>query len=286
MQKTSALYNSILSGTPNWYETKLVIDDVGEFSEADLFSMETRIDMFQETPTIGNAVSGEISVSMISPTAEIPLMAVLRPYVRICGMALKSSEVTIEDDTLSSDYASYDAQTETIVFGSGSTAIVSGETLSFPVDAEEYGESEWLPQGVFFVDTRETSNNDNGLDVLNIHGFDAMLKTEQQYSSNAVVGDDYDIKYVNAIAQAIGVEVDTRTWDIMGAGTIIPFPVGYTMREILGFIASSYIGCFIITDEGKLRLVSLTSMPAETNLLIDNVGDVLVFGEDAILLNA
>ena len=72
----------------------------------------------------------------------------------------------------------------------------------------------------------------------------------------------------------------------MGVGTVIPFPVGYTMREVLGFIASMYIGCFIITDEGKLRLVALNGLPTETNLLIDSVGDVLLFGGDAILLSA
>lgn len=286
MQKTSALYNSILAGTPNWYETKLVIDDVGEFSEADLFSIDTKIDMFQNTPTIGNAVSGEISVSMLAPSTTIPIMAVLRPYVRICGMALKSSTVTIDDKTLIPNVASYNSGTKTVVLGSETGATVSGEVLSFPVDSEEYGESEWIPQGVFFVDTRETTQNENGLNVLTVHGFDAMLKTEQQYSSNTVIGDDYDTKYVTAIAQAIGVDVDTRTWDIMGAGTIIPFPVGYTMREILGFIASMYVGCFIITDTGALRLVAINGLPVETNLLIDTVGDVLVFGEDAILLNA
>lgn len=285
MQTTSALYNSILASQKNWYEVKLEIDGVGTFYEPDLISIDTDLYMFDQYPTIGNAVAGEIEVDMFHPTTDISIMAVLHPYVRICGMALKSSEVTIEDETLSDDYASYDSLTETVVFGSGSSATVSGDTLSFPVDSEEYGESEWLPQGVFFVDTRETSQNENGLDVLNIHGFDAMLKTEQQYASNTVVGDDYDTKFVTAIANAIGVSVDERTWEIMGVGTVIPFPVGYTMREILGFIASTYVGCFIITDTGELRLVSLNGLPAETNLLIDTVGDVLLFGGDAILLS-
>lgn len=284
MQKTSALYNSILATSNNWYETKLVIEGVGTFYELELFSMRTAIEMFSKVPTIGKAVSAEIEISMLNPTTAIPTMAVLRPYIRICGMARKSSEVEIEDETLIPEDASY--ANETITLGPESSATVSGETLSFPVDSEEYGESEWLPQGVFYVDTREVTDKQNGLDVLTIHGFDAMLKTEQEYSSNSAVGDDYDTKYVAAIAQAIGVDVDDRTWEIMGVGTVIPFPAGYTMREILGFIASAYVGCFIITDEGKLRLVSLNGLPAETNLLIDDIGDVLVFGEDAILLSA
>jgi hypothetical protein len=43
-----------------------------------------------------------------------------------------------------------------------------------------------------------------------------------------------------------------------------------------------YAGCFIITEVGQLRLVSLLELPPETNLLIDNVGDYIVFGSDRI----
>ena len=39
---------------------------------------------------------------------------------------------------------------------------------------------------------------------------------------------------------------------------------------------------FIITEVGQLRLVSLLELPPETNLLIDNVGDYIVFGTDRI----
>lgn len=282
MQNVSALYRSIMADLNHWFETQLVIDNVGTYGESDLISISTNLAMFSGTPEIGKAVSGEIDVEMLMPNKTIPTMARLRPQVRACGMASVSGAVAITGEKISSTYFSRSG--EVITVASGAEATVSGETLSFPVTSTQSASSEWLPQGIFYIDTRETTQNNDGLPVLKIHGYDAMLKTEQIYSSNAAVGDDYDRAYVTAIASAIGVSVDERTWEIMGTGTMIPFPVGYSMREILGCIAATYVGCFVMTDEGKLRLIALTDLPTETNLLIDEVGDVLVFGEDSILI--
>ena len=144
-------------------------------------------------------------------------------------------------------------------------------------------QSEWLPQGVYYIDTRERTHNDDGLDVLTIHGYDAMLKAEQTYNGR-ITGDSVDIDMVNEIAYQIGVDVDPRTTALMTAAFTIPFPAGYTYREILGYIASMYVGCFIMTDEGKLRLVSMLELPEETNYLIDQIGDPITFGGDRILV--
>lgn len=145
-------------------------------------------------------------------------------------------------------------------------------------------QSEWLPQGVFFIDTRERTQNDNGLDVLTIHGYDAMLKAEQYFFSDTITGDSTDVQMVSAIASQMGVEVDERTYPLMTHAYIVPLPTGYTCREVLGYIAAMYAGCFIISDTGKLRLVSMTDMPEETNYLIDNNGDAITFGGDRILV--
>lgn len=281
MQSVSALYRSILANE-HYFETRLIIDNVATFGEGDLFSISTNLMMFSSTPVIGKAVSGEIEVRMAMPNNTIPVMARLRPQVRVCGQASVSDAVTITGEKISSQY--FTRSSEKITVASGADATVSGEVLSFPVTSTVFSRSEWLPQGVFFIDTRETTQNSDGLPVLTIHGYDAMLKTEQIYTSNAAVGDDYDTAYVSAIASAIGVSVDDRTWQIMGTGTMIPFPVGYSMREILGYIAATYVGCFVMTDDGKLRLVSLPDIPVETNLLIDEIGDVITFGGDAILI--
>ena len=282
MQNTSATYDRILAGTDYSYETRLVIDGVGTYGESDLMSISTSIEMFQEDPEVGKAIASEINVSMLNPSATIPTMAKLRPQVRSKGYAPKSSKVTITGENLISSYATYSS--ENITFSSSSGATVAGENLSFAADTTEYLESEWLAQGVYFIDTRDVTQNNNGLDILTLHGFDAMLKTEQMYSSNSAVGDDLDIAYVRAIASAIGVSVDPRTWEIMQTGYMIPFPLGYTMREILGYIASSYVGCFIISDTGQLRLVAFENIVAETRYLIDSAGDAITFGGDRILV--
>lgn len=149
-------------------------------------------------------------------------------------------------------------------------------------DAER--QSEWIKQGVYYIDTREKSQNGNGLDVLTIHGYDAMLKAEQPFQSGTITGNSTDVEMVNAIASILGVEVDTRTYALMTHSYTIPLPTGYTCREVLGYIASMYVGCFIISDEGKLRLVSMLELPPETNYLIDDSGNTISFGDVRILL--
>ena len=282
MQNVSANYKRAAKAFDLFYLQRLIIDGAGTYEDDKIVSCDTNLQMFAGTPQIGKAVAGEIRVSVLNPTGTIPVMARLQLYTKACGTAAKSSTVTMTGSELASDHATY--SDGNITFDAQSGAEVVAENLIFAADSTEYVESEWLPQGVFFIDTREVTANQDGLDVLTIHGYDAMLKTEQEYASNETVGDNYDTAYVRAIANAIGVEVDDRTWELMGTGYIVPFPLGYTMREILGYIAASYVGCFVMTDEGKLRLVSMTDLPAETNLLIDSVGDVILVGGDSILI--
>ena len=232
MQSTSALYQTIIAGD-HWFETRLIIDGVGTYGETDLFAMYTTHEMFHNSPTIGSAVAGEITVKMVYPQdVTIPAMAKLLPQVRACNATQQS---------------------------------------------------EWISQGVYYIDTRERTVTDYGESVLELHGYDAMLKAEQMYNGR-ITGDSTDIQMVNEIAYQMGVSVDSRTTALMTAAYTIPLPTGYSYREVLGYIASMYVGCFIITDEGKLRLVSITELPPETNYLIDEQGDAITFGGDRILV--
>ena len=143
--------------------------------------------------------------------------------------------------------------------------------------------SEWIPQGVFFIDTREYSQNEDGLDVMTIHGFDAMLKAEKLYAGR-ITGNSTDTQMVAEIAYQMGVSVDSRTNALMNKSYTIPLPTSYTYREVLGYIASMYVGNFIMSDEGKLRLVTMLELPGETNYLISHLGDAITFGGDRILV--
>ena len=143
-------------------------------------------------------------------------------------------------------------------------------------------QSEWLQQGVFYIDTRETTVSYDGLQILTLHGFDAMLMTEQEYSSTSIDWPATDINVVREIASKIGVTIDSRTEALMTGGYTYPLPTGYTLREMLGYIAAAYLGCFIITETGQLRLVSLLELPSDTALLVDSIGDYITFGGDRI----
>lgn len=233
MQETSQLYKDILASENHWFETRLVIDGVGEFYEDEIFSLETSTEMFSGSPSVGTAVAGEIDFSMLLPSQDIPIMAALRPQVRVCNAT---------------------------------------------------HQSEWLNQGIFFIDTRERTKDGNGLDVLTVHGFDAMMKAEQPFQSNTITGDSTDTDMVDEIASILGVEVDPRTYDIMTNGYTVPLPTGYSCREVLGFIGAMYVGSFVMTEEGKLRLVSILELPPETNYLITEEAENITFGGDRILV--
>lgn len=141
-------------------------------------------------------------------------------------------------------------------------------------------QSEWIPKGTFFIDTRDEGNG-----VLSIDAFDPMLKCDQSFTTSGEQGTwpRTDITVVNQICSRIGVTLDSRTAEIITAGYTIQYPGfgegAYSMREILGFIGSMYAGNWIITDENKLRLLVLGDMPDDTtNLLITEYGEYIVMG--------
>ena len=152
--------------------------------------------------------------------------------------------------------------------------------------------SEWIPQGVFYIDTRETTHNDNGLDILTIHCYDAMLKAETDYPSTSTSFPKSDVNVVKEIAKTMGLQssitatsgIDPRTLTLMNKNYQIGLPVGYSMREVLGNIAAMYAGNWIMNYEGKLRLITLTELPSETNYLIDSAYYAITFGGDRILV--
>ena len=282
MQTTSALYKQILANQNHWFETKLLIVGVGEFDETQLFSISTNIEMFQNSPTIGTASAGEIEVKMLNPAEPIPTMATLIPYVRAVGLAPTGGSAELDNDILSSEGASI--SNDILVFAEGTAVINESDIVEFLATDYEESYSEWIQQGVYFVDTREVIKSESNVDVLVLHGYDAMLKAEQMFVSSTILGNSVDIDMVNEIARIMGVAVDERTTALMTMGYTIPLPTGYTLREVLGYIASMYVGGFIITDVGKLRLVSVLEMPEETNFLINQDYDYITFGGYRIIV--
>lgn len=146
--------------------------------------------------------------------------------------------------------------------------------------------SEWILKGVFFFSTRKT---DRITGVLSVHGYDAMLKAEETWLDSSYDAKTWPMPAATAVADIaarIGVAVDSRT--VLDAAFPVQYPVDdkgdMTMREALGRIAVANAGNWTITDEGKLLLVGLNSMPAETHYLITETGRAITFGGVRILV--
>lgn len=142
--------------------------------------------------------------------------------------------------------------------------------------------SEWVAQGVYNVDKR-SYNKQTG--VLTLHGYDKMLTTEQWYTGASDASTDITI--VNRICTQVGIELDSETAALFaasGRSYVIAAPADYTCRELLQTIAGCYGGNWMMTAVGKLRLVLLDSIPAETNYLVDGAGNAITFGGDRILV--
>lgn len=116
--------------------------------------------------------------------------------------------------------------------------------------------SEWIPKGVFFIDTRQPDDAD---EFLAIHGYDAMLKGEQPLVDQSIGETGIWPQPMSAVASAcaakMGVEIDSRT--VIRSDYTIGYPTDYTCRELLRHIAAAHGGNWTITDDGKLRLIVL-----------------------------
>ena len=285
MQNTSALYRQLYALQNHWFETKVNINGV-DYHEDQLFAVSTSSQLFARNPEVGKAVAGEINVTLINPADDIPIMAVVRPYVRVCGYIVAAEQPRVIGGIVYlTDASSINGEDIATLDG----AAINSDIVYYP-NITELQQSEWLPKGVYYIDTRQTSHNDDGVTLMELHGYDAMLKAEQYWGDDMMPSGGWpedgltDIQVVQMIAAKIGVAVDSRTVTDMDGGYKIPMPIGYTLREVLGYLAAPYLGCFIITEQGKLRMVSILDLPPETNYLIDNAGYAITFGGTRILV--
>lgn len=147
------------------------------------------------------------------------------------------------------------------------------------VSADGTEQSEWLPAGTFYVDTRNKERD--GL-TLTLTSYDSMLKADQPYLENSTLSNwpcaDDDV--ADEIASLMGITVDSRT---VLAGYDVPIPEqDWTMREVLGWIAASNGGNWIITPNNELLLVKLEGI---ASLLSTDTSHALLLGDSLIVLS-
>lgn len=147
--------------------------------------------------------------------------------------------------------------------------------------------SEWLPKGVFFANRRSEEDG-----YWTVEAFDAMRKAEQPWEPDQSLVFPLSMPAAAAeFARIMGVEVDSRT--VLNPAYTIDYPTSdpesdtgdyYSIRQELQWIAAAHGGNWIITDEGKLLLVTLLSIPEETNYLVTEYGDAITLGGVRILV--
>lgn len=139
-------------------------------------------------------------------------------------------------------------------------------------------QSEWLSQGFFYLDTREITKSDSGLEILSIHGYDSMLKAELAMETKYTIDpDEYPMPMDTAVAKIcarMGVQQDPE--NSISHDYVIQYPGwgenALTSREVLCAIAAAHCGNWMMTAANKLRLVPVRPL----GFLIDENDNFIV----------
>lgn len=255
MQETSSLYKEILSGD-HWKEYRLVIGEKGklitELNEPILFG---GFRILVSSSGADDGYAEDIIVSM-------------RTY---CGMFPENTPVVGE--CIAGEISA------TILKPKGDIPRMS-RVVPYVRVCNSEKHSEWIQKGVYFIDRRSYSGEEN--ELMEIHGYDAILLSEADFPSSNASWPRKDIDVVRDIAKDMDVTVDPRTVAIMNKGYMVQYPAEYSQREVLCFLAAMYAGSFVMSDTGELRLVQMSGIPKETSFLTDHAGFILRIGGDRI----
>lgn len=128
--------------------------------------------------------------------------------------------------------------------------------------------SEWIPKGVFYVDTRKKSMADMDTVTVTITAYDAVLKSQADYTGENIAWPANDAAVVADVARIIGTPCDTSN---MTKSYGISKPEDKTCGEVLSGIAVLYGGNFTIDDCGALRLMPLTTAGTAEQIKCSNL---------------
>lgn len=258
MQETSSLYKRLLADPGHWKEYSLAIGESGV-----LVSEKAEKITFGGTNILvasSGANGGFTESTIISMSTQKSIFSDSNPTVGNCI----AGQITVDMMKPKGDVPRR-------------ARLVPYVRLT---NGKEY--SEWLQKGVFFIDHREYSGDEN--ERMTVYGYDHIILTEDEFPSSTHTWPRKDIDVVKDIANETGTSIDRRTVQIMNKGYKINYPAGYSMREVLENIAAMYAGSFIMSDIGELLLVTMFGIPKVTNYLIDNAGFTVTFGGDRILV--
>ena len=258
MQETSSLYKQLLADPGHWKEYTLVIGESGV-----LVSERSETITFGGTAILVSSTgadSGFRESAIISMSTQKSIFSDSNPTVGNCI----AGQITVEMMKPKGEIPRRARLAPYVRLTNG------------------IERSEWVQKGVFFIDHREYSGDEN--ERMTVYGYDHIILTEDEFPSSTHTWPRKDIDVVRDIANEIGTSIDRRTVQIMNKGYKINYPAGYSMREVLENIAAMYAGSFIMSETAELLLVTMFGIPKETSYLVDNVGFVITFGGDRILV--
>ena len=129
--------------------------------------------------------------------------------------------------------------------------------------------SEWLSMGTYITDERvKTVNGD-----LQIIGFDKMLEMEQSWTDKITPPANWPITakaWCDLVEAANLVEFDSRNV-IDNTVAFIGLNSTSTIRDVLKDIAAAHGGNFVMTSDGKIRLVPLPHIKPSTKQWLTTV---------------
>ncbi|MBQ7756699.1 MAG: hypothetical protein IJ401_05310, partial [Oscillospiraceae bacterium] len=130
---------------------------------------------------------------------------------------------------------------------SGTVAVSDNQmfSLSFGLQLGE-NDFEFIPYGKYIVNSVEITEEKD----TKITAYDLMFLAEKTYNSTLEYPTT-SLKMIDEICSKIGV---SRTDEDLTAISIPNAPIGYTMREILGYLAGLYGKFAVIDREGKLQI--------------------------------
>ena len=115
--------------------------------------------------------------------------------------------------------------------------------------------SEWLPMGTFYISRR---SRDPVTGVTALECYDALLKANAVWTPSTGAWPRTMAAVLAELLTLLGLTLDSRTVVPSGASFVISQPAeGTTIRDVLGTIAQAGGGNWIVTPEGKLRLVPI-----------------------------
>lgn len=109
-------------------------------------------------------------------------------------------------------------------------------------------EWEWVPMGTYYIDDLEAANNNYV-----ITAYDAMIKTETVF--------DMELTEQNTlldVSRFIKEKTGISFADSIPAIKVKPLAGSYSIRDVLGFIASIMGGCMTVARDGRFKVVKLT----------------------------